>query len=131
MDYLLDTHTLIWILYGDSRVPKDLRETLNKPETDVFVSIASLWEIAIKHSKNPQLMPITADDIDNFIVKTKIRLINIRIEYLSNIKSIVDQNIHKDPFDHLLLAMAKEEKYTLLTHDETLAKYQGVPVKQY
>ena len=131
MELLLDTCTLLWAISDSDKLPKEIKKMIDDEKNTVFISIASKWEIEIKHQKNPSTMPFTAVDVENEIVLTDIRDLNIRVEYLNELKNIVSQGIQKDPFDHLLLATAKNEGMTLLTHDENVAKYQGVNVLFY
>ena len=131
MELLLDTCTLLYAITGNEKLPHKIREMIDNEKNRIFLSIVSEWEIEIKHLKNPTLMPFTAVDIENEIVLTDITVLNMRTEYLMQLKDIMSQNIHKDPFDHYLLAMAKEEGMTLITHDQTLEKYNGVKVISY
>jgi PIN domain nuclease of toxin-antitoxin system len=57
--YLLETHTLIWFIEGDDSLPNHLKLIIGKPENDIFVSLASLWGIAIKRSIGK--LPISKD----------------------------------------------------------------------
>ena len=124
MDYLLDTCTLIWLIYNNNRIPNKIKKIIDDSDNEVYVSMSSFWEIEIKHQKNQNFMPISSNDIANVIEDTKIRLIDIHLGHLRELGDIVKQNIHNDPFDHLLLATARHEGLVLLTHDEMVSKYQ-------
>lgn len=131
MELLLDTCTLLYAITNNEKLPQNIKDIIDDEKNRVFLSIASEWEIEIKHQKNSELMPFTAVDVENELVLTDVTILNIRTEYINELKNIVSQNIHKDPFDHILLAMAKEEDMTLITHDKTLEKYEGVKVISY
>ena len=131
MKYLLDTHTLLWAMKDDERLPNKIKSIINNNDNAIFVSVASFWEVEIKHIKNPEIMPIKAVDLINASIDSDYRIEEIRDEYLARLHEIVEQNIHRDPFDHMILSTALNEEMTLITHDEALAKYKGVKVIVY
>lgn len=131
MRYLLDTCTLLWAISDSKELPKEIKALINNPNNMVIVSGTSILEIEIKHQKNPELMPYSGVKIYNIILRSGFTFIDIRVEQVFKLEEIVKQNIHKDPFDHLLLATAIEEKATLISHDELIARYQGVNVLHY
>ena len=128
MEVLLDTCTLLWAINDQDKIPENIKEIINDYDNDIFVSTASLWEIEIKHLKNSELMPYDSVSVFNAIIESDFKLINVRDEYVMELGNIVKQRIHNDPFDHLLLAMAKEEKMTLITHDEFISQYKGIDI---
>ena len=68
MELLLDTCSLLWALFDDNKLSKQARDLLANEDNDVYVSAASLWEIAIKNLKHPDLMPYSLDDVYNIII---------------------------------------------------------------
>lgn len=131
MDVLLDTCTLLWAMHSQNRLPGNIRNIINDTNNDIFVSNTSLWEIEIKHIKNSESMPYDSSVILNALINSDIKIINFRNEYIVGLKDIVDQHIHNDPFDHILLSMAKDEKMTLITHDEMIKKYKGIDILSF
>ena len=123
MEYLLDTNTLLRALFNDEKISDKTRNIIANEKNQIFVSIVSIWEIELKHNKHPDLMPYNAKDIINALVYTDYTVLPVRYEYLVELKQVIDLNIHKDPFDHLLIATALEESMTLITSDETILKY--------
>ena len=124
MELLLDTHTLLWALLEPEKLPDDVKTAIEDINNDIFISTASLLEIEIKHDKNDKLMPYSALDIYHAIVEhADYILLDIRPEYLFKLKEIKDKGIHKDPFDHLLIAMAKNEGMVLVTKDRIVEQY--------
>ena len=128
MDVLLDTCTLLWAMHSQNRLPDNIKNIINDTKNDVFISNTSIWEIELKHLKNKELMPYDSKDVLNAINDSDFRIINLRNEYIMGLKDIVDQHIHNDPFDHLILSMAKDEKMKLITHDEMMKKYKGIDI---
>ncbi len=127
MDILLDTHVLIWSLFDDDKLPIYVKEIIENPNNDIFYSVASLWEIEIKHQKHPELMPYSMKQIFNVIIGgTDFDVVGITPEYLLSLGDVIKEDIHSDPFDHMLISTAKCMKAKLITHNKTIEKYHNV-----
>jgi PIN domain nuclease of toxin-antitoxin system len=87
---------------------------------EIFVSVASLWELSIKAAKIPEKRPLIP-----LAEKFKFALLPVLPHHAVAIIDLPQH--HRDPFDHLLLAQANVEGLTLVTHDRILSEY-GVPV---
>ena len=131
MDLLLDTCTILWAIGDSNMLPNKIKAMIDDDNNEIYYSFTSLWEIEIKHQKNSTLMPICSRDVAETMQNAGAQAIQFDLADLNVLKDIIGQNIHKDPFDHMLLAMAKANKVTLLTHDKNLEKYQGVKVLSY
>ena len=121
MDILLDTHVLLWFFEDDEKLAKSAIEAINNPENKKYVSIASIWEAAIKCS----LGKLKLDGgIDSFIENIDDNgFILMEISTL-HIKAIVDLPYHhRDPFDRLLIAQTIAEDITIMTNDEYILQY--------
>jgi len=127
MKLLLDTQLVLWVPVSDARLSRMARIVLNDPSNQILFSVVSLWEIAIKRGigkLDPNLDPRSI----------RRQLIEIGYEELPvlgqhAVSVDVLPLIHKDPFDRLLIAQAMVEGITLLTADETIAKYPG-PIRK-
>lgn len=129
MELLLDTNTLLWTLFGDKRLSKQTQSLIGNESNTIFVSTASLWEIEIKHNKNPNLMPYSSKELFNVITgETDFIILDIRPEYILSLKEIFEQKIHNDPFDHIILATAKNEQLKLLSSDKILQQYSSLNI---
>ena len=121
MRLLLDTHVLLWSVAASRRLPPDVRDLLVDPRNTILYSAASVWEIAIKSSLGrkdfrvnlPQLLT-AAGDI-GFIE------LPVRSTHAAQVGTLPD--LHKDPFDRLLIAQALVESAVLLTNDAQLGHY--------
>lgn len=131
MEVLLDTCTLIWLYQDSDRLPAQTKKFVDDSTNDMYVSLVSLWEIAIKHRKNPQRFGIDAKNLYEVLLKTKVRFLDITPEHIFTLGDIISKQDHNDPFDHILLATAKANKLTLLTHDENLKNYKDVDIMVY
>ena len=126
MQILLDTHYLLWFLFGDRRITKDIENIISDPENDIFYSTASLWEIDIKHKKHPDLFPYTSKEIADECLNVNIEnlpIFNKHIYQLNSLKKINNAPEHNDPFDLMLLAQAKRSRLLLLTCDHAFKYY--------
>lgn len=122
MRFLLDTHSLLWFLAGDSSLTERARRTIENPEHDILASIASLWEVAIKHSlgKLPLAQPFE-ELFPHHLSLNSIALLAIRLDHVAQVSSLPFH--HRDPFDRLLVAQALVEEIPVLSGDEALDAY--------
>jgi len=124
MDFLLDTHALIWFLNGDKNLPEKIKKIIEDENNTCYVSIASLWEMAIKISKgNRLLLNVEFDEIDHAIAELNIGIIPIETSHLRIISLLKFYPNHKDPFDRIIIAQAKTEKLPLISLDKEFKKY--------
>jgi PIN domain nuclease of toxin-antitoxin system len=126
MNYLLDTQLLVWSLTQSPRLSPSVRELLEEPENQPYASVISIWEVAIRYSLQRPDFTIDAHNLRRAIRETDFRELPIVSDHALAIQAL--PNIHKDPFDRLLIAQAIVEGMTLLTVDSVLAKYPG-PVR--
>ena len=122
MRLLLDTHAFLWFLAGDSRLRAAARRRVEDKANDKFLSIASIWEMAIKVS----LGKLELDDPLGEIVgrgagENGIALIGISKDHVLRVSTLPWH--HRDPFDRLLAAQAMHEGMTLLTGDSAFEAY--------
>jgi PIN domain nuclease of toxin-antitoxin system len=116
---LLDTHALVWALSRPRRLPAHVAKSIRDPETDVYVSAVSTWEIAIKSA----LRKIDADvaAVVRAMREADFEELPIAIAHTVRLRSLPTH--HRDPFDRLLVAQAVEERLTIVTHDPLIARY--------
>lgn len=132
MELLLDTCTLLWALFDNKRISKEVGELLEDINNDIYVSAASLWEIAIKNSRRPDSMPYSLDEIFNVISNyTDFIILPIKPAHLFALKNVIKQGIHQDPFDHIMIATSQVENVRLVTCDTNILRYQGVELIPY
>lgn len=123
MKYLVDTQLLLWSAWATNKLSKRARSLLENPDSSLYFSAASLWEINIKRGLGRvdfKISPglLRRGLLDNDWLELPITGIHtLALEKLPL--------IHKDPFDRLLLAQADAEGFTLLTADKMLGQYPG------
>jgi PIN domain nuclease of toxin-antitoxin system len=123
---LLDTHALLWWLLDDAELPGSARRAIEKAEA-VYVSSASVWEIAIKQrlGKLPELA-VSVAEIPELIVQCRFMPLPISDRHAAAVALLPAH--HRDPFDHMLIAQAQAEKLVLVSRDPRLAAY-GVTLR--
>jgi PIN domain nuclease of toxin-antitoxin system len=122
MNLLLDTHIAIWAVEDNPRLSQAARALLLEPAASFFVSVASLWEIAIKHAKHgAKEMPMSAMDALGFFHASGYTIVPVSPPHVLTLEGIARH--HDDPFDRLLVATALTEPYRLITSDARLGAY--------
>jgi PIN domain nuclease of toxin-antitoxin system len=125
---LLDTHVALWAVTTPERLPSSVGANIADPAIDVFVSVVSLWEIAIKHSlgRQPSAMPVSAARARERFGAVGFTFLDVTPEHAVAVEAL--PQIHADPFDRLIVAQALVEPLRLLTHDATLARYSDTVI---
>jgi len=118
MNILLDTHVLIWALENNPTLSDLSRNSIINGSNQVFVSSVSVWEIGIKRSLGKLDTP---DNLLEEIQEHRFTPLHVNLEHAQLAGTL--PNIHKDPFDRMLVAQAIIEKLTLVTRDELIPKY--------
>jgi PIN domain nuclease of toxin-antitoxin system len=122
MRLLLDTHTLIWFFAGDSQLSATARILIEDEDNNKLVSIASIWEMAIKESKGLLNLSLPLHEyIAQKLSWEDFNLLNINLDHLSQIVTL--PFYHKDPFDRLLIAQAIMEGIPILSKDSAFDAY--------
>lgn len=127
MNLLLDTHVALWAITDSPRLTPQARELIESDRATLWVSTASLWEIAIKHSLARGDMPVSAHEAAGYFEASGYRLLSIEPEHAVAVESLPRH--HQDPFDRLLVAQALVEPLRLLTHDPVVALYSDTIIK--
>jgi PIN domain nuclease of toxin-antitoxin system len=121
MNLLLDTHTLIWFFNGDIQLSERAKYAIIDSQNQKFVSMASIWEIAIKISLKKLVFEGNTGDILDLIYTNSFELLHIGEKSILELENL--PFIHRDPFDRLLVATAISEKMSLVTKDSNIQKY--------
>lgn len=121
MNLLLDTHVALWAITDSPRLSSQARELILGPRAIVWISAATIWEIAIKHSLGRGDMPISGDEAIRHFRASGYDFLPVEPEHAAAIETLPLH--HQDPFDRLLAAQAQVEPMRLLTHDPMLVRY--------
>ncbi len=121
MNLLLDTHIALWAITDSPRLSAQAREWIESPRATVWVSAATVWEIAIKHGLGRGDMPVSGQEALDYFRQSGYRLLAVQSEHAAVVETLPAH--HADPFDRILIAQALTEPMRLLTHDSTVARY--------
>ena len=121
MKYLLDTHVVLWFAEHSDKLSDRAYRALADVEADVFVSIASAWEVAIKLSTGKLDLEGGLPEFFEIVDSNGFVMLSVEREYLLQMRNLPEH--HKDPFDRMLIATAIVEDMTLITIDENIHKY--------
>lgn len=118
---LIDTHAFLWFIAGDNELSKNARQAIEAEGAINFISIASLWEIAIKVSLGKLILNTDFDKISNKIIQNGFEILPITFEDTVEISTLPFH--HRDPFDRIIIAQAITNNLMLISKDEQFSKY--------
>jgi PIN domain nuclease of toxin-antitoxin system len=121
MQLLIDTHILIWFLEGNNLLSKPRRQIIADSNNDVFISIAALWEIAIKISIGKLTLTKPFADVIKQIAVEDIEILPIASEHTLQVSALPFH--HRDPFDRIIIAQAQIENLPIMTDDHEFGNY--------
>lgn len=122
MRLLLDTHVAQWAVDRPERLPERVRGRLASPENEIFVSVVSLWEIAIKHAlcgDRADGIGFSMDPTLGSFLEAGCEVPPVTAAHIRTLETLA--NLHRDPSDRLLAAQALTEPLRLVTHDPDVA----------
>ena len=122
MNYLLDTHVVLWFLNGEKILLSTTAKDIIEDQMHIkFVSLASVWEVGIKTSIGKLEFPENTGGFVKQIQNNGFELLPINIDHIVAVERL--PHSHRDPFDRLLVATALAEQMTLITADENIVQY--------
>lgn len=124
MRLLLDTHVALWAVDRPERLPAAIRGRLVDTASEIFVSVVSLWEIALKHALargRAGDIGFTAADAHGRFIEAGCRMLELAPAHVEQVELLPSR--HRDPFDRMLVAQALSEPMRLITHDPAVAAY--------
>ncbi len=121
MNYIIDTHILLWYMKGDSRISTETEEKIENFSNNIWISNASLWEMAVKVNIGKLELNGNLKDIKNYIDEKGIHLIEFDAEDLDMLQRLPFH--HQDPFDRLIIAQAKAKSLEIISNDWQVNKY--------
>lgn len=118
MKYLLDSQTFLWVLYYPHLLGTETLAALEEGDAELWVSLASIWELGLKNVKKEKLQPYTITQLLSGIEKLQANLMEIKRRHIEIYEQV--KLPHKDPFDTLLVAQSKSENCVFLTADNQI-----------
>jgi len=126
MRCLLDTHILLWALSNDPKLSSKARTIIGEDGNDIYYSVISIWEVALKHRAHPAQLTLTAREASVYCRLAGFKRLTVEEEHIFYLDSFHRPDgapAHKDPFDRMLMSQAKAEGLVFLTHDSLLPYY--------
>jgi PIN domain nuclease of toxin-antitoxin system len=120
---LLDTHLLLWAAGHAERLSNAAIELIERPDNDLWFSVASLWELVIKRGLGRKDFRVDPRLLRRGLLENGYSELPIASEHAIAVEAL--PMIHRDPFDRMLIAQAMHEGLTLLTSDRSVAQYPG------
>lgn len=122
MKLLLDTHVFLWFISGDKRLPKGMRDRIRDSDNEVYLSVVSLWEAIVKYQLGRLPLP-QPPNIYLPVQRQKHQIASLSLDEAS-VSQLADlPQIHRDPFDRMLICQAMEHGLTIVTVDDTICAY--------
>ena len=121
MQYLLDTHTFLWFINGDSELSKNAKKIIENQDLK-YISVATFWEIAIKISIGKLQIDMPFQELKLHVVRNGFELLPITFEHTNHLVTLPMP--HKDPFDRIIIAQAYCDNLTVISRDSNFEKYK-------
>lgn len=122
MKILLDTHVFLWLRHDSKQLSENLLTAYHDINNDIFLSMASIWEMQIKYQLGKlELQLPLADLIEEQVLNNDLQILPIETEHIFALNTL--PNHHKDPFDRLILIQAKLENLNLASKDTVFSNY--------
>ncbi len=126
MDYLLDTHALLWVTEGDKRLSNKVRIIVEDTDNRLIISVASLFEISIKVKIGKMNLMRPLDAVYQGIMNSAIDVIPIEPSHLQKYQNVPLYVDHRDPFDRIIIATAIVENAEIITVDPKFRYYSDL-----
>lgn len=126
MKLLLDTHVFLWLRTAPGKIPEPVLAYYQDMDTDVFLSMASLWEMQIKHQLGKLELELPLSELVELqCLNNGLQILNIEPAHIYQLQTLPFH--HNDPFDRMILAQAQVENLQLVSADSAFDLY-GIDV---
>lgn len=124
MKILLDTHAFIWFVEDDPSLDKNTKQIIEKTSNTIYLSIASIWEMAIKMQLKKLIVDRTIKEIIDSAILNGFELLPILPEHIIQLPNL--ELYHRDPFDRIIIAQALTENQRIISKDKIFDKYKVI-----
>ncbi|OPH35606.1 PIN domain [Moraxella lacunata] len=124
MNYLLDTHIVIWLAKEPHKLSDKVKNILENTENTIYFSTVNLWEIALKTNLNKDGFKFDTIKLYQRLLENGFIELDINHKYTKILENL--PIIHKDPFDRMLIAQSMIDNLCLITNDDKIIQYQGL-----
>lgn len=131
MNYLLDTHTLIWVLDNSPRISPKSLEVIENTQNTIFVSVVSIWEISIKKALGKfDFEGVAIHELPKYLEEMLFDILPLNLVDTASFHKL-EAYYHRDPFDRMLIWQSINNNYTLITKDDDIKQYEQVGLKTF
>lgn len=126
MNLLLDTHIVLWAIADHPKLSEAARDLITDPDNTIYYSAVSVWEVLLKNSSPRNNLDLSAEDFIEYCEEAGYIALPMKPRHVaaaSKLDTSAADKQHSDPFDRMLLAQAKSENFSFVTHDEKLLLY--------
>jgi len=123
MDYILDTHVLLWSIFDSNKLSQTAQKILLDRNLRKFISVSTMWEISIKNRIGKLPLPNGISGVFTEVEMSGFGIIGVDRECLEIFNTL--PLLHRDPFDAIIIATAVAENMTIVTADENIQKYNS------
>ena len=127
MNLLLDTHIALWALNDDPSLSEKAKELILDPDNTIYYSTVSVWEVLLKHARRPNNLELDSARFVEYCHEAGFIPLSLYDKHVLTVESLSRPDNappHNDPFDKLLIAQAKSENLSFLTHDSLIPYYE-------
>ncbi|OIN57246.1 type II toxin-antitoxin system VapC family toxin [Arsenicibacter rosenii] len=121
MNFLLDTHTFIWFAEGDEQLSSTALTLIQDPNNRILVSTISVWKMAIKINLGKLTLVNPLQQLVDNLQQQQIELIAPTLDAIYSIQNL--PLFHRDPFDRMLIALAIDQKLSIIGRDVVFDRY--------
>jgi PIN domain nuclease of toxin-antitoxin system len=122
MRLLLDTHSFLWYITNNPKLPRFAYDAIRDKSNEAFLSVVSAWEALVKHKIGKLPLPAPADEyIESRRIAHRIASLDLGAAAVSKVMSLPDH--HRDPFDRMLICQALQHDLTMVTSDDIFRRY--------
>ncbi len=124
MNYLLDTHYVLWSLFNPELITNSIIQILEDEQSTKYVSGINLWEISLKYSLGKlELEDSNPDEVFTSITESGFEVAEVDAHLFASYYKLPKKDDHKDPFDRMLVWQAINSDYTLISNDQKIKAY--------
>lgn len=128
-DYLLDTHSFLWTVFDPKKLSEPIRDTITNPNHRIIVSSITFWEISLKSQLGKlDLVNCFPDDLPDIAAKMGIEVINLDDRIAASFFRL-PKRFHKDPFDRMIIWLAIQNNFILISKDKQFSAYSEFGLK--
>ncbi|WXU00065.1 MAG: hypothetical protein Ctma_0773 [Catillopecten margaritatus gill symbiont] len=130
MNYLIDTHILVWLIKYPKKISQQQLNIFQNSENKIYISNISFWEIALKSNKGKmEILGFNPDDLPIIAKELGLKILDINSQTMANSYQLSAVEKHKDPFDRLLIWHCIQNHYTFISSDSKLHNYEKQGLK--